>query len=118
MADILKSLIALEAGLLALAGAIPPNAMAADTITGAQIRLADVRARELSDCSAGYSKRQQHVEGKYIVYECVKTIRCASGFKAEKYEVVEEDGVIRQRYRCSALDKSQMININRNPDKS
>ena len=71
-------------------------------------------ARPLPNCASGYAKTQTKTEGAYLVYECVETLRCAKDFTAEAYEVVEENGVIRQRYRCKAIDKSQLISVDRN----
>ncbi len=85
--------------------------VSAHAASDAALQVAAVRARPLPDCSEGYVKTPQHVDGKYVVYECVMTVRCADGFTAELYEVVEENGVIRQRYRCKAIDKSQVISI-------
>lgn len=96
-------------GLLA-SGAVSVSAHAASDTA---LQLAAVRARPLPDCSEGYVKTPQHVDGKYVVYECVMTVRCADGFTAEQYEVVEENGVIRQRYRCKAIDKSQVISVDK-----
>ncbi len=98
-------------------GGLSGNAYAADA-KGASpapaLQLAQVRVRPLSDCDSGYAKTAKHTEGKYIVYECVNTLRCGDGFVAEQYEVVGEGNNIVQRYRCKALDKSQTLSADVN----
>ena len=72
------------------------------------------RTRESDECAEGFYKTETQVDGRYKVYECVRTMQCADGFEAELYEVGAENGRVIQRYRCKGLDKSQMIELERN----
>lgn len=72
----------------------------------------DVRRQiQKGKCAEGYSASTSVVEGKYVVYECTKSLRCEGDFKAKTYEVLDAGGHIIQHYRCTMLDKAQLISI-------
>lgn len=69
------------------------------------------RRAQIGKCAEGYSATQTKVDGKSVVYECVKVLRCLGEFKPDDFEVVDTGSSIIQRYKCSMRDKAQLINI-------
>ncbi len=77
--------------------------------TGKPIQMDVRRQIQKGKCAEGYSASSSVVEGKYVVYECTKSLRCEGDFKAKTYEVLDAGGHIIQHYRCTILDKAQFI---------
>ena len=69
------------------------------------------RTRQRGSCPAHYSKTRTRDEGKELVYECVRIMGCADEYKAEEYEVIDDEGRIIHKYRCVTRDKSEYIQI-------
>ncbi len=79
--------------------------------TGGPIQMDVHRQIQKGECAEGYSASTSVVEGKYVVYECTKSLRCEGDFKTKTYEELDAGGHIIQHYRCTMLDKAQQLYV-------
>ncbi len=92
-------------------GCVAATAFFAALVGATSMASAEPRRAQTGACAEGFTETATRTENGYHVYECRQFLRCAPGYKADQHEFVDEKGYVVEQYRCSALDKSQIINM-------